>query len=138
MDFGLEYALVGKSDRSDVRLRPRTRKNSPRHFRHARGDEAGFTGGSPVTAVPRRILCADDNVHVLSMLTATFQAKGFAVETAVDGAQALTQIEADPSRFDLLITDSRMPRVDGFGLVGAARGAGYQGRIVVFASGLAP
>ena len=91
-----------------------------------------------MTAVPRRILCADDNVHVLSMLTATFQAKGFAVETAVDGAQALTQIEADPSRFDLLITDSRMPRVDGFGLVGAARGAGYQGRIVVFASGLAP
>lgn len=87
---------------------------------------------------PLQILCADDDVQVLAMLESTLRAKGFEVETALDGEQALRKINAAPQQFDLIITDSKMPRLDGFGLVKQLQSAGYRGRIVVFASALKP
>ena len=92
--------------------------------------------GANITTQPLRILCADDNVHVIAMLEATLQTQGYHVETALDGQHALDAIAAQPDCFDLLITDFRMPRLDGYGLVKEARLAGYTGKIIVFASPL--
>ena len=83
---------------------------------------------------PLRILCADDNVHVLAMLAETLRSKGHTVDTAVDGQLALNKIAKAPTAFDLVVTDSRMPRLDGFGLVEQARSLGYRGRVIVFAT----
>ncbi|MEV4826001.1 SpoIIE family protein phosphatase [Micromonospora sp. NPDC049274] len=65
-----------------------------------------------------RILVVDDNVdlreHVTRLLSPTWE-----VVTASDGLAALTL--AREGGFDLVLTDVMMPRLDGFGLVGALR-----------------
>ena len=83
-----------------------------------------------------RVLCADDNVMVLDMLAKTLQSAGHLVEVATDGRAAVSRVEEDPDYFQLIVTDTRMPRLDGFGLVEKARSAGFAGQIIVFANGL--
>ncbi|RLP93719.1 response regulator [Micromonospora sp. BL4] len=65
-----------------------------------------------------RILVVDDNAdlreHVTRLLTPTWE-----VVTASDGLAALPL--AREGGFDLVLTDVMMPRLDGFGLVGALR-----------------
>ena len=85
---------------------------------------------------PLRVLCADDNALVLDMLSKTLQSAGHHVEVATDGHAAVTRVAKDPDYFHLIVTDTRMPRLDGFGVVEQARSAGYQGKIIVFANAL--
>lgn len=85
---------------------------------------------------PLRVLCADDNVLVLDMLSKTLQSAGHHVEVATDGRAAVSRVEEDPDYFQLIVTDTRMPRLDGFGLVEEARSAGFGGKIIVFANAL--
>jgi len=85
---------------------------------------------------PLRVLCADDNVLVLDMLSKTLQSAGHHVEVATDGRAAVARVEEDPDYFQLIVTDTRMPRLDGFGLVEEARSAGFGGKIIVFANAL--
>ena len=85
---------------------------------------------------PLRVLCADDNVLVLDMLSRTLESAGHQVEVVTDGRAAVTRVAEDPAYFQLIVTDTRMPQLDGFGLVQQARSAGFDGRIIVFANGL--
>ena len=87
---------------------------------------------------PLRVLCADDNVLVLDMLSKTLQSAGHHVEVATDGRAAVSRVEQDPAYFQLIVTDTRMPRLDGFGVVQGARAAGFAGKIIVFANSLSP
>jgi CheY-like chemotaxis protein len=87
---------------------------------------------------PLRVLCADDNVLVLDMLSKTLQSAGHHVEVATDGRAAVLRVEEDPAYFQLIVTDTRMPRLDGFGVVQQARSAGFVGKIIVFANALSP
>jgi CheY-like chemotaxis protein len=83
-----------------------------------------------------RVLCADDNVLVLDMLAKTLESAGHLVEVATDGRAAVARVEKDPNYFQLIVTDTRMPQLDGFGVVEEARSAGYQGKIIIFANSL--
>jgi CheY-like chemotaxis protein len=85
-----------------------------------------------------RVLCADDNALMLDMLATTLKCAGYQVEVAADGRAAVTRVVEDPSYFHLIVTDTRMPRLDGFGVVREARSAGYQGKIIIFANSLSP
>lgn len=85
-----------------------------------------------------RVLCADDNVRVLDLLAKTLRSAGHHVEVAKDGRAAMTRVARDPGYFHLIVTDTRMPSLDGFGLVQEARSAGYHGKIIVFANALTP
>ena len=87
---------------------------------------------------PLRVLCADDNALVLDMLAKTLESAGHQVEVATDGRAAVTRVAKDPGYFQLIVTDTRMPRLDGFGVVQEARSAGYQGKIIIFANSLSP
>ena len=87
---------------------------------------------------PLRVLCADDNVLVLDMLAKTLQSAGHHVEVATDGRAAVSRVEEDPAFFQLIVTDTRMPLLDGFGVVQQARSAGFEGKIIVFANSLTP
>jgi CheY-like chemotaxis protein len=87
---------------------------------------------------PLRVLCADDNVLVLDMLSKTLESVGHQVEVATDGRAAVSRVEEDPEYFQLIVTDTRMPRLDGFGVVEEARSAGFGGKIIVFANSLSP
>jgi CheY-like chemotaxis protein len=83
---------------------------------------------------PIHVLCVDDDVHVLAIVGDTLRAQGCEVRTAIDGAHGLQLIATTARRFDVLIVDVRMPNLDGWRFVVAARGAGYQGKVIVFSA----
>lgn len=87
---------------------------------------------------PLRVLCADDNTLVLDMLAKTLKSAGHHVEVATDGRAAVTRVAKDPNYFQLIVTDTCMPCLDGFGVVQEARSAGYRGKIIIFANSLSP
>lgn len=66
-----------------------------------------------------RILLADDDSSVRRVLQFKLEKKGFTVVSAADGLQALEALKSQP--FDLLLSDIRMPKMDGIELLGEAR-----------------
>ena len=83
-----------------------------------------------------RILCVDDNDVILATLKAAFEAAGLEVETAYNGFNALGKIEQNPRRFHVILTDLRMPGIDGFGLIEKSRSIGYLAPIIVYAAAI--
>jgi DNA-binding response OmpR family regulator len=61
------------------------------------------------------VLVADDDAWILRMVATVLEKRGYSVETAVDGEDALTRALARTP--DLLITDVMMPKMDGWSLV---------------------
>lgn len=66
-----------------------------------------------------KILVADDNPEVLSVLRRALEIQGHEVLTVEDGRSALTLLDDEP--VDLLITDLNMPELDGIELLLAVR-----------------
>ena len=62
-----------------------------------------------------RILVVDDEEHIRKILTIMLAKQGYRTESAADGLEALERLEQAP--FDLVITDLRMPRLDGLDLL---------------------
>ena len=76
-----------------------------------------------------RILAVDDSLTMREMLRQTLTEAGFDVVLAEDGLDALDRLPgADP---DLVLTDLNMPRMDGFGLIGAIRGGPHAARVPI-------
>ena len=85
----------------------------PAHFGEHREVSA------PVPAVsdsPRRILLVDDDDEVRDVAAALLEEAGHRVRTANNGALAWRLFEEDSSALDLLITDIKMPEMDGITL----------------------
>jgi two-component system, cell cycle sensor histidine kinase and response regulator CckA len=59
------------------------------------------------------ILVADDDSSVRTFIRAILMREGFEPLEAVDGVDALEQLERHRAPIDLLVTDVRMPRMDG-------------------------
>ena len=59
-----------------------------------------------------RLLVADDEDNLRSMLSAALRHYGFDVDVAADGSEALGRIEAEKP--DLVVLDVMMPGLDGF------------------------
>jgi two-component system cell cycle sensor histidine kinase/response regulator CckA len=64
----------------------------------------------------RTILFADDELVVRASVGAILRREEFEVLEAVDGADALTQLLDRRAPVDLLLTDIRMPQIDGIAL----------------------
>lgn len=62
-----------------------------------------------------RILVADDSPEIRELLFEAFSSIGCAVTCVRDGLEALACLQTEP--YDLLITDYRMPRLDGLALL---------------------
>ena len=73
------------------------------------------TAPAPVAAGGRRVLLVDDSISVRKFVGQMLDRAGFEVTTANDGAEALAKI-AD-ARFDVVVTDLEMPRVNGYELL---------------------
>lgn len=67
----------------------------------------------------RRLLVVDDETKLLKAVAATLRAEKYEVATARSGADALVSI--NQTLPDLIISDIRMPEMDGFQLVRALR-----------------
>ena len=93
------------------------------------------------TAIPRqhvRLLCVDDEDDILNGLRMAFEAAGYQVETAGNGFLALQKVRKNPNQFQLIVTDIRMPGMDGFDFIEQARVIGYGGPFVVYAGMVSP
>ena len=66
-----------------------------------------------------RLLVVDDEPTQREMLQSILKRAGFLVSTAENGADALRQLEAES--FDLVLTDQKMPEMDGLELLSRAR-----------------
>jgi CheY-like chemotaxis protein len=77
-------------------------------------DPAGEPGAPAALAAharPLRVLIVDDETAVAETLREMLARDGHAVEIAADGAEALERLGQDG--YDLILSDLRMPRVDG-------------------------
>jgi two-component system, cell cycle response regulator CpdR len=68
-----------------------------------------------------RILLTDDEETVRGFLKRGLEIDGHHVTTAVDGGDALDRLTEAGGAFDLLLTDIRMPIMDGIALALAAK-----------------
>jgi two-component system cell cycle response regulator len=65
------------------------------------------------------VLIVDDSPIVRAVVGGYLRNAGFSVEEADNGAEALRRLES--TTFDVIITDLRMPELDGFGLLEAVK-----------------
>lgn len=61
---------------------------------------------------PKKILVADDEESIRTVVSFTLEQAGYAVETAANGDEALEKVYAAPP--DLILLDLMMPMVDGW------------------------
>lgn len=69
--------------------------------------------------VTHRILVAEDEADIRELLRLALTAAGYEIETAADGGAAWELAAARPP--DLVVTDLRMPAMDGLELIRALR-----------------
>jgi len=68
---------------------------------------------------PPRILVAEDDPEMLALVTEHLEEQGYTVRGASRGAEAVAQLRS--GEFDLLLTDLRMPDIDGMEVLRAAK-----------------
>jgi DNA-binding response OmpR family regulator len=66
------------------------------------------------TPLPR-VLVADDEPAIRTLVSRVLRREGFDPREAFDGQDAIEQLDA--GKYDALVLDLMMPRVDGFGVV---------------------
>lgn len=66
-----------------------------------------------------KILVADDEVMMRNMILRILESEGYQIAMASSGNEALEMLKAD--KFDLLLTDVRMPGMSGFDLLKTAK-----------------
>ena len=91
--------------RDDVEAWVRSRTNARRNY-HGSADRP-------------RVLVVDDEEPVLHLMVKTLTLADYEVETASDGPTALRML--DDEQYDLLITDLKMPGMDGLSVIREAR-----------------
>jgi two-component system copper resistance phosphate regulon response regulator CusR len=79
-----------------------------------------------------RVLVVDDSERVRRTLATGLRAHGMAVETAADGAEALTLLNG--LQFDVVVLDLVMPRVDGVQVLQALKSRTEKPRILVLSA----
>lgn len=67
-----------------------------------------------------KILVVEDDDSVRTLLARVLQGNGHHVEQASDGAQGLSCIERAAAGYDLVVSDIRMPEMDGIEMSKAA------------------
>ena len=105
-------------------------------------DEILLVGPEPASSPPTlpghppAILVVEDDPATRVMLEGSLHAAGYTVVAADDGSDALLKLGRQP--FDLIVSDVRMPRVDGFTLLEAMNRDGLTIPVVFVTSGAEP
>lgn len=89
---------------------------------------------SPHSSTSSRILLVDDNKLGLAARTSVLEEMGHSVTTASEGREALQKFTRE--KFDLVITDYKMPRMNGLELIQKIREAD-SGTPIILISGYA-
>jgi two-component system cell cycle sensor histidine kinase/response regulator CckA len=78
------------------------------------------------------VLLVDDELHIRALVKAFLMSENFEVIEAGDGLEAFDLIQAGSLRLDLIITDIKMPRMDGVALAHAVATALPQVPVLFF------
>ena len=70
-------------------------------------------------AKAKSVLVVEDSITARTLLRGILESSGYAVATAVDGAEAFSMLEN--GEFDLVVSDVEMPRMSGFDLTAKIR-----------------
>jgi two-component system chemotaxis sensor kinase CheA len=76
-------------------------------------------GAQPLPVNDKSILVVEDSITSRMLLKGILESAGYRVRTAVDGMEAFTLLRAE--RFDLVVSDVEMPRLNGFDLTARIR-----------------
>lgn len=83
-----------------------------------------------------RILLVDDEEPVRGFLKRGLELDGHTITTAVDGSDGLDRLASASGAFDVLVTDIRMPIMDGIALALAAK-RDYPDLLIILMTGYA-
>ncbi|MBI3924809.1 MAG: hybrid sensor histidine kinase/response regulator [Armatimonadetes bacterium] len=86
---------------------------------HGRLSRVGEGRAASEARSRKRVLVADDSITVREVERKLLQSHGYAVDVAVDGIDGWNALQR--RRYDLLVTDVDMPRMDGFRLAKMVR-----------------
>ncbi len=64
-----------------------------------------------------KVLVVDDEEMILEIISDALKVLGFEVKTAPNGRAAKAMLDQNPSQFDIVISDLRMPELDGVTLL---------------------
>ena len=87
---------------------------------------------SLVSVQKPKILVVDDEEGIRELISEALSIGGFEVQTASDGLVALKLIR--DSRFDLLVLDINMPKMDGFALLEKIRADGFKTPVIMLSA----
>ena len=82
------------------------------------------------------VLSAEDDRLTSAAIARLLTVKGFKVETAANGQEALGKLLSQPAAYDFIITDQAMPLLTGEEWLRRAREGGFAGRVIVYAASL--
>jgi PAS domain S-box-containing protein len=85
-------------------------------------DSGALDAGGPAPCVEEscRVLLVEDAPDTLDMLRVVFESRGYGVTPCADAEEALRV--AETGRFDIIVSDIGLPRIDGYELIGRLRG----------------
>jgi CheY-like chemotaxis protein len=89
-----------------------------------------------VPAAPFKILLVDDNPDGLLVRRQLLEELGLEVETALNGEEGLRRFES--TRYDVVVTDYRMPRMDGIEMIRRIRAQDATARIILLSGFVEP
>jgi CheY-like chemotaxis protein len=84
----------------------------------------------------RRVLYVDDMRELREVASLALSRCGHKVDCAPDGEEALVMVTADPTAYDIVISDHHMGRMSGLELVMRLREIKFPGKIAIVSSEL--
>ena len=109
------YKLSQKSQIPSVKIGKQLRFRKSSLDKWLTEKEQGVLPCADAAIKPRQILLVDDDALVLKTLSRFLESRNFRVEAVQSGEEALEK--AGKLNFDLLITDIKMPGIDGIGTI---------------------
>ncbi|MBW3634266.1 MAG: response regulator [Chloroflexi bacterium] len=82
---------------------------------------------------PRSVLVVDDDHHLCDILNELLSEAGYTVGCAHDGEEAWQEVQRCPP--DIIVSDIKMPRLDGIGLASRLASCGYATPIILMSAG---
>lgn len=116
-------STVGVGTRVQLFL-PAEREPKPSH--------EGPASGPPRSGRGERVLVVDDEPMIRELMTHVLVGAGYAVDTAVDGIDAIERVREDVGRYRAVLLDQSMPRLAGRAALRALRGLAPALKIICF------
>lgn len=78
------------------------------------------------------IFLVDDEVPLVKLFSRILTREGYTVDSTTDSRAALDIVKANPEKYDVLISDYRMPGLMGDVLIEEVRKSGFVGKVIIF------